>query len=100
MLNGTREGLFLAALAAKNWVTPRAGQPAVLIPNPFYAAYAAGAIGADCEPVYLPTTRETGFLPDLDALDDALAGAHGGVLSSPRRPIRRARSPTAIICCA
>jgi aspartate/methionine/tyrosine aminotransferase len=72
VLNGTREGLFLAALAAKNWVKPRAGEPAVLIPNPFYAAYAAGAIGAGCEPVYLPTTRETGFLPDLDALDDAL----------------------------
>jgi len=72
VLNGTREGLFLAALAAKNWVGPRAGEPAVLIPNPFYAAYAAGAIGAGCEPVYLPTTRETGFLPDLDALDEAL----------------------------
>jgi N-succinyldiaminopimelate aminotransferase len=72
VLNGTREGLFLAALAAKNWVTPRPGRPAVLIPNPFYAAYAAGATAADCEPVYLPTTRETGFLPDLDALGDEL----------------------------
>jgi aspartate/methionine/tyrosine aminotransferase len=72
VLNGTREGLFLAALAAKSWVEPRIGRPAILIPNPFYAAYAAGAIGADCEPVYLPTTRETGFLPDLDALDEAL----------------------------
>jgi N-succinyldiaminopimelate aminotransferase len=38
VLNGTREGLFLAALAAKRWVTPRAGRPAVLVPNPFYAA--------------------------------------------------------------
>ena len=72
VLNGTREGLFLAALAAKNWVKPRTGRPAMLIPNPFYAAYAAGAIGADCEPVFLPTTRETGFLPDLDALDEEL----------------------------
>ena len=43
VLSGTREGLFLAALAAKRWVTPRAGRPAVLIPNPFYAAYSAGA---------------------------------------------------------
>ena len=48
------------------------GKPAVLIPNPFYAAYSAGALAADCEPVYLPATRESGFLPDLDALDDAL----------------------------
>ena len=72
VLNGTREGLFLGAIAAKRWVGERAGPPAMLIPNPFYAAYAAGALAADCEPVYLPATRESGFLPDLDALDDAL----------------------------
>ncbi len=72
VLSGTREGLFLAAIAAKRWVTRRAGKPAVLIPNPFYAAYSAGALAAECEPVYLPATRKTGFLPDLDALDEAL----------------------------
>jgi aspartate/methionine/tyrosine aminotransferase len=72
VLNGTREGLFLGALAARRWVGNRAGKPAVLIPNPFYAAYSAGALAADCEPVYLPATRASGFLPDLDALDDAL----------------------------
>jgi aspartate/methionine/tyrosine aminotransferase len=72
VLNGTREGLFLAAIAATRWVKPRAGKPAVLIPNPFYAAYAAGSVAADCEPVYLPATRASGFLPDLDALDEAL----------------------------
>jgi N-succinyldiaminopimelate aminotransferase len=87
VLNGTREGLFLAALAAKNWVAPRAGRPAVLIPNPFYAAYAAGAIAADCEPVYLPTTKATGFLPDLDALDDALLARTVAVyIASPANP--------------
>src|SRR5271163_4011558 len=87
VLNGTREGLFLAALAAKNWVKPRPGRPAVLIPNPFYAAYAAGAIAADCEPVYLPATAETGFLPDLDALsDDLLARAAAVYLASPSNP--------------
>jgi aspartate/methionine/tyrosine aminotransferase len=87
VLNGTREGLFLAALAAKNWVTPRAGRPAVLIPNPFYAAYAAGAIAADCEPVYLPATPATGFLPDLDALsEDLLARTAAVFLASPSNP--------------
>jgi len=87
VLNGTREGLFLAALAAKNWVTPRAGRPAVLIPNPFYAAYAAGAIGADCEPVYLPTTKATGFLPDLDALsEELLARTVAFYIASPANP--------------
>ncbi len=72
VLNGTREGLFLAAISAQRWVPPRAGKPVMLIPNPFYAAYAAGALAANCEPVYLPATRETGFLPDLDALDETL----------------------------
>lgn len=72
VLNGTREGLFLGALAARRFVGGRAGKPAVLIPNPFYAAYSAGALAADCEPVYLPATRESSFLPDLGALDEAL----------------------------
>ncbi len=72
VLNGTREGLFLAAIAAKRWVPHRNGKPAVLIPNPFYAAYSAGALAAECEPVYLPATRKSRFLPDLDALDEAL----------------------------
>ncbi len=72
VLNGTREGLFMAAIAAQRWVAPRAGKPAILIPNPFYAAYAAGALAANCEPVYLPATRASGFLPDLDALDEPL----------------------------
>jgi N-succinyldiaminopimelate aminotransferase len=35
VLNGTREGLFLAAIAAKRWVSRRAGKPAVLITKPF-----------------------------------------------------------------
>lgn len=72
VLNGTREGLFLGAIAATRFVAERVGAPAILIPNPFYAAYAAGALAAGCEPVYLPATRASGFLPDLDALDDAL----------------------------
>src|SRR5882672_10683498 len=87
VLNGTREGLFLAALAAKRFVGPRAGPPAILIPNPFYAAYGAGAAAADCEPVYLPATRASGFLPDLDALDGALLDRTVAMyLASPSNP--------------
>ena len=87
VLSGTREGLFLAAIAAKRWVSRRAGKPAMLIPNPFYAAYAAGSLAADCEPVYLPATRESGFLPDLDALDDALlARTVAFYIASPSNP--------------
>jgi N-succinyldiaminopimelate aminotransferase len=87
VLNGTREGLFLAAIAAKRWVAQRNGKPAVLIPNPFYAAYAAGALAAECEPVYLPATRKSGFLPDLDALDDVLlARTVACYIASPSNP--------------
>src|SRR5271170_6187929 len=87
VLSGTREGLFLAALAAKRWVKPRAGRPAVLIPNPFYAAYSAGALAAECEPVYLPATAATGFLPALDALsEELLARTVAFYLASPSNP--------------
>jgi aspartate/methionine/tyrosine aminotransferase len=87
VLNGSREGLFLAAIAAARWVTGRRGRPAMLIPNPFYAAYAAGAAAANCEPVYLPATRETGFLPDLDALsEDLLARTVAFFIASPSNP--------------
>jgi N-succinyldiaminopimelate aminotransferase len=87
VLNGSREGLFLAAMAAARWVTGRRGRPAMLIPNPFYAAYAAGAVAADCEPVYLPATAATGFLPDLDALPEALlARTVAFFIASPANP--------------
>jgi N-succinyldiaminopimelate aminotransferase len=87
VLNGTREGLFLAALTASRFAAARAGAPAILIPNPFYAAYGAGAAAADCEPVYLPATAESGFLPDLDALDDKLLARTVALyLASPSNP--------------
>jgi N-succinyldiaminopimelate aminotransferase len=87
VLNGSREGLFLASVAARRYVTDRTGRPAILIPNPFYAAYAAGAAVADCEIVYLPATRETGFLPDLETLDEALLRRTVAMfLASPSNP--------------
>ena len=87
VLNGSREGLFLAAIAAARFVGGRRGAPAMLIPNPFYAAYAAGAAAAGCEPVYLPATAETGFLPDLDALsEDLLARTVALFIASPANP--------------
>jgi N-succinyldiaminopimelate aminotransferase len=87
VLNGSREGLFLAALAARPFVGSRPGRPAVLMPNPFYAAYAAGAIAADCEPVFLPAGATTGFLPDLDALPvSLLARTVAFYIASPANP--------------
>jgi len=87
VLNGSREGLFLGAMAATRWASGRRGKPAMLIPNPFYAAYAAGAVAAGCEPVYLPATATTGFLPDLDALpEDLLARTVAFFIASPSNP--------------
>lgn len=66
-LSGTREGLFMAALALvpsrKNGAAP-----AVLLPNPFYQCYAAAAVAAGAEPIFVPATAETGHLPDYAAL--------------------------------
>lgn len=70
-LCGTREGLFaIALLTVPEW--SGGVRSAVLIPNPFYQCYATAAVAAGAEPVYLPTGRETGFLPDLDRLDPDL----------------------------
>ena len=72
VVNGTREALFLAALAGRELSTKHVARPAILVPNPFYTAYVAAAAAVGCEPVLLPATRESGFLPDLDTLDDDL----------------------------
>lgn len=70
-LNGTREGLFNAAVAlspeCKNGQTP-----VILTPNPFYQVYAVAALTVGAEPRFLPATAETGHLPDFAALDPAL----------------------------
>ncbi|MFN5714699.1 MAG: aminotransferase class I/II-fold pyridoxal phosphate-dependent enzyme, partial [Bradyrhizobium sp.] len=87
VLNGSREGLFFAAITAARYVAPRKGRPAVLMPNPFYPAYGAGARAAGCEQIYLPTTLSNGFLPDLDSIDEAtLARTVAFFLASPANP--------------
>ena len=87
VLNGSREGLFLAAIAAARFEEAKRCVPAMLIPNPFYAAYSAGAVTAGCEPVYLPAVAATGFLPDLDALsEELLARTVAFFIASPANP--------------
>jgi aspartate/methionine/tyrosine aminotransferase len=85
-LSGTKEGLFLAAIA----VVPdekRGQRPVVLIPNPYYLVYAGAAAVSGAEIRYLDATKETGFLPDLDALDEAtLARTAAFYLCSPANP--------------
>ncbi len=86
-LNGTREGLFLAPLFLKSAAAAQKQRPVILMPNPFYPVYAAAAIGAGAQPVYLPATAQNGFLPDLDAISpDLLARTAGMYLCSPSNP--------------
>ncbi|PYE84932.1 aminotransferase class I/II-fold pyridoxal phosphate-dependent enzyme [Pseudoroseicyclus aestuarii] len=66
-LNGTREGLYNAAMALCP-ETKGGKRPVVLIPNPFYQVYAVAALSVGAEPVYVPATAQTGFLPDYAAL--------------------------------
>jgi len=66
-LNGTREGLYNAAMALCPEVK-NGGQPAVLMPNPFYQVYAVAASSVGADPIYVAATAETGHLPDYAAL--------------------------------
>ncbi|HZR88777.1 MAG TPA: aminotransferase class I/II-fold pyridoxal phosphate-dependent enzyme [Bradyrhizobium sp.] len=87
VLNGSREGLFFAAITAMRYVGERRGKPAILMPNPFYPVYGAGSRAAGCELVYLPTTLANGFLPDLDAIDEAtLSRTVAFYIASPANP--------------
>ena len=85
-LNGTREGLFMACLALCP-ETKAGAPPAVLLPNPFYQCYAAAALSAGAEPVYVNATEETGHLPDFGALPPAvLDRAAIAFICSPANP--------------
>lgn len=86
VLNGSREGLFLAGIAAKRILAAR-GNPAIIVPNPFYPAYGAGAEVTGCELVALPAMRETNFIPDYDAIPDELFARTIAIyLCSPANP--------------
>lgn len=85
-LNGTREGLFNAALALCP-ETEAGKKPVVLIPNPFYQVYAVAALAAGAEPVFLNATADTGFLPDFDGVPvDVLDRTAIVYLCSPTNP--------------
>lgn len=85
-LNGTREGLFNAALALCP-ESKRGRPPAVLVPNPFYQVYAVAARAVGAEPFYVNATADTGFLPDFDAVPaDVLDRTAVAYLCSPSNP--------------
>lgn len=88
MLSGSREGLFFACLPAVGRKEIK-GRPAILMCNPYYSAYVAGALAVGAEPIYLNATKATGFLPDLDQLardESLLARTAALFINSPANP--------------
>ncbi len=80
-LLGSKEGIFKLPLA---YVNPG---DVVLIPDPGYATYTAGARFAGAEPVYLPLTPENHYLPDFEAIPaDAVRRARLLWLNYPNNP--------------
>ncbi len=85
-LNGTREGLYNAAMALCP-ETRNGQQPVVLSPNPFYQVYMVAAISVGAEPILVPATKEGGFLPDYTALSpDILNRVAIAYICSPANP--------------
>jgi len=85
-LNGTREGLFsvLFPFMPENKAGAR---PIVAMPNPFYQCYAAAALGSGAEPLYVPSLKENGFLPDFAGLPPAVLERLAAVyICSPSNP--------------
>lgn len=86
VLNGTREGLFNAAVALCP-EAKRGKRPVVLMPNPFYQVYAVAALAMGAEPVYVPATAANGFLPDYGSLPrDILERTAIAYICSPANP--------------
>ena len=67
-VNGTREALFSLVQA----VIDPSRKPLVLMPNPFYQIYEGAALLAGAEPYYLNTPESNGYLPDFDAVPEAV----------------------------
>jgi aspartate/methionine/tyrosine aminotransferase len=83
---GSREALFLFALAAVPQEKHRR-RPAVLMPNPYYQVYRAAAEMSGAEPVLVPASKESGYLPDYAALpEEILDRAALAIFCSPSNP--------------
>lgn len=84
-VSGTKEGMFTFAQVAIP--QPAGPAPIALLPNPYYHTYAGAVVSAGAEPVFVPATRKTGFLPDFAALDkEILERAALCIVCSPANP--------------
>jgi aspartate/methionine/tyrosine aminotransferase len=85
-LAGTREGLF-SVLFPLMPLAKAGAKPIVAMPNPFYQCYAAAALAAGAEPLYVPATEAGGFLPDYASLPQKILERIAAVyICSPSNP--------------
>ena len=85
-LNGTREGLYNAAMALCP-ETKNGKRPVILTPNPFYQVYMIASISVGAETVYVPATADNGFLPDYASMPaDVLDRTAIAYICSPSNP--------------
>jgi succinyldiaminopimelate transaminase len=68
---GSKEAIFSFALAT---VDSSGARDTVVFTDPGYPVYERGALFAHARPLALPLREESGFLPDLDAIDDETWG--------------------------
>ncbi|WP_319547340.1 aminotransferase class I/II-fold pyridoxal phosphate-dependent enzyme [Ruegeria conchae] len=85
-LNGTREGLYNAAMALcpeqKN-----GQQPIILCPNPFYQVYMVASISVGAQPYFVSATAATGHLPGYTSLpEEVLNRTAVAYICSPANP--------------
>ncbi len=81
-VNGSQEGMGHIGMALCN------KGDVVLLPDPGYPAFFAGATLGEAEIVYYPLTKENGFMPRLDLLDEEiLKRTKYIVLSYPSNPV-------------
>ena len=84
--NGTREALYNVCIA----LVPekvKGQRPIILMPNPFYQVYMIGAISVAAEPMFVPATREDGYLPDYASLPPAVLNRTAAIyICSPANP--------------
>jgi len=66
-VNGTREALFAFAQCV---IDRSKADAKIVMPNPFYQIYEGAALLAGAEPVYLPCTEESDFIPDFSEVSE------------------------------
>lgn len=87
-VNGTQEGVGHFGMAMLD------PGDTVLVPDPCYPVFCAGALLAGAQLAYYPLNAENGFLPDVSGIDPAIADrAKYMIVSLPSNPVGSVGTP-------